>query len=90
LSVPDSTTPESTDIVEQPPRPANPVIAQAMSIVMAQLNRASEEAFALLQRASQRANIKMSVLAAHLIEQSSDWPQLDAQAIEDSPSPAPS
>jgi AmiR/NasT family two-component response regulator len=46
--------------------------------VMAQLRCTPEEAFDLLRRTSQRANIKVSVLAAHLIEQAPGWSQLGA------------
>lgn len=71
--MPDSTMSESTAVVEQPPRIVNPVIEQAMSIVMVQLRCTSEEAFDLLRRASQRTNLKVSVLAAHLIEKAPGW-----------------
>jgi len=47
-----------------------PVIEQAKGILMAQQRCGPEEAFDLLRRASQRANIKVSVLAAHIVEQS--------------------
>ena len=46
-----------------------PVIEQAKGIVMAQNRCGPDEAFDLLRRASQRANVKISVLAAHLVEQ---------------------
>ena len=46
-----------------------PVIEQAKGILMAQQRCGPEEAFDLLRRASQRANIKVSVLAAHIVEQ---------------------
>jgi hypothetical protein len=46
-----------------------PVIEQAKGIVMAQHRCGPEEAFDLLRRASQRANIKLSVLAAQIVEQ---------------------
>jgi AmiR/NasT family two-component response regulator len=59
-------------------RPANPVIEQAMSIMMAELTCTPDEAFDLLRRASQRANIKVSVLAAHLIDQAPGWSQVGA------------
>src|SRR5215469_1780061 len=45
-----------------------PVIEQAKGIVMAQQECSPEEAFDLLRRASQRANIKVHVLAAQMIE----------------------
>lgn len=73
VRVPDSTTSGSAGVAEQPLRIANPVIEQAKSIVMAQLRCTSEEAFDLLRRASQRANIKVSMLAAQLIEQAPGW-----------------
>ena len=46
-----------------------PVIEQAKGIVMAQNQCGPDEAFDVLRRASQRANIKVSVLAALLVEQ---------------------
>jgi hypothetical protein len=46
-----------------------PVIEQAKGILMAQQRCGPDEAFDLLRRASQRANIKVSVLAAHIVEQ---------------------
>jgi hypothetical protein len=46
-----------------------PVIEQAKGILMAQNRCGPEEAFDLLRRASQRANIKVSVLAAQIVEQ---------------------
>jgi hypothetical protein len=46
-----------------------PVIEQAKGVLMAQNQCGSEEAFDLLRRASQRANVKVSVLAAQIVEQ---------------------
>jgi hypothetical protein len=46
-----------------------PVIEQAKGILMAQHRCPPEEAFDLLRRASQSANVKVSVLAAQIIEQ---------------------
>ena len=46
-----------------------PVIEQAKGILMAQYRCPPEEAFDLLRRASQSANIKVSVLAAQIVEQ---------------------
>ena len=46
-----------------------PVIEQAKGVLMAQNRCGPEEAFDLLRRASQRANIKVSVLAAQIVEQ---------------------
>jgi hypothetical protein len=46
-----------------------PVIEQAKGVLMAQHRCGPEEAFELLRRASQRANIKVSVLAAQIVEQ---------------------
>jgi len=45
------------------------VIEQAKGILMAQYRCRPEEAFDLLRRASQRANVKVSVLAAQIVEQ---------------------
>jgi hypothetical protein len=70
--VPDSTL-DSTPVVAQPHQIVNPVIEQAKSIVMTQLRCTPDEAFDLLRRASQHANVKVSVLAAHLIEQAPGW-----------------
>jgi AmiR/NasT family two-component response regulator len=46
-----------------------PVIEQAKGILMAQERCGPEEAFDLLRRASQRANVKVHVLAAQLVAQ---------------------
>ena len=46
-----------------------PTIEQAKGILMAQQRCGPDEAFDLLRRASQRANVKVSVLAARLVEQ---------------------
>jgi len=44
-----------------------PVIEQAKGILMAQQRCGADEAFDLLRRASQRANVKVRVLAAQII-----------------------
>jgi hypothetical protein len=46
-----------------------PVIEQAKGILMAQHRCGPDEAFDLLRRASQRANVRISVLATRLVEQ---------------------
>jgi AmiR/NasT family two-component response regulator len=46
-----------------------PVIEQAKGILMAQHRCGPDEAFDLLRRASQRANVKVSVLAKQIVEQ---------------------
>jgi hypothetical protein len=46
-----------------------PVVEQAKGILMAQHRCGPDEAFDLLRRASQRANVKVSVLAARMVEQ---------------------
>jgi two-component system, response regulator / RNA-binding antiterminator len=46
-----------------------PVIEQAKGILMAQHRCGPDQAFDLLRRASQRANVKVSVLAAQIVEQ---------------------
>ena len=46
-----------------------PVIEQAKGVLMAQNRCGPEEAFDLLRRASQSANVKVSVLAARIVEQ---------------------
>jgi hypothetical protein len=45
-----------------------PVIEQAKGVLMAQNHCGPDEAFELLRRASQRANVKVSVLAAQIVE----------------------
>ena len=46
-----------------------PVVEQANGVLMAQLRCGPDQAFDLLRRASQRANVKVSVLAARIVEQ---------------------
>jgi AmiR/NasT family two-component response regulator len=46
-----------------------PVVEQAKGILMAQHRCGPDKAFDLLRRASQRANVKVSVLAARMVEQ---------------------
>ena len=46
-----------------------PVIEQAKGILMAQHRCGADEAFDLLRRASQSANVKVSVLAERIVEQ---------------------
>jgi AmiR/NasT family two-component response regulator len=46
-----------------------PVIEQAKGILMAQHRCGPDEAFDLLRRASQSANVRVSVLAARIVEQ---------------------
>jgi hypothetical protein len=48
---------------------AMPVIEQARGIIMARQECGPEEAFDLLRQASQRANVKVHVLAAQMVEQ---------------------
>jgi|SRR5215831_15801746 len=62
-----------------------PVIEQAKGILMAQHRCGSEEAFDLLRRASQSANVRVSVLAERIVEQISSP---EPQATEEPP-PAP-
>jgi predicted phage gp36 major capsid-like protein len=45
-----------------------PVIEQAKGVLMAQNRCGPEEAFGLLRRASQRANVTINVLAAQIVE----------------------
>ena len=45
-----------------------PVIEQAKGILMAQQGCGPEEAFDLLRRASQRANVRVHVLAAQIVD----------------------
>ncbi len=57
-----------------------PVIEQAKGVLMAQHRCGPDEAFDLLRRASQRANVKVSVLAAQIVEQiASPGPDADAE-----------
>jgi len=51
-----------------------PVIEQAKGILMAQQRCGPEEAFDLLRRASQRANLKVHVLAAQIVDQTASPP----------------
>lgn len=46
-----------------------PTIEQAKGILMATHRCGPDEAFGMLRRASQRANVKVNVLAAQLVEQ---------------------
>jgi hypothetical protein len=46
-----------------------PVVEQAKGILMAQHRCGPDQAFDLLRRASQRANVKVTVLAARMVEQ---------------------
>jgi hypothetical protein len=55
-----------------------PVIEQAKGILMAQHHCGPDEAFDLLRRASQSANVRISVLAERLVEQIASPP--DPQA----------
>jgi ANTAR domain len=57
-----------------------PVIEQAKGILMAQRRCQPEEAFDLLRRASQRANVKVSVLAS-LVVQSVASPTAGSKAL---------
>ncbi len=55
-----------------------PVIEQAKGILMAQYRCSPDEAFDILRRASQSANVKVSVLAAQIVEQVASpgpWPE---------------
>ena len=57
-----------------------PVIEQAKGILMAQHRCGPDEAFDLLRRASQRANVKVSVLAARIVVQVAA-PQADGTSV---------
>lgn len=57
-----------------------PVIEQAKGILMAEQRCGPDEAFDLLRRASQRANIKVRVLAEQIVEQVRAQPS-DSAAI---------
>src|SRR5262249_44500354 len=64
----------------QAPLETMPGIEQAQGKFMAQNPCPPEEAFDLLRRASQRANVKVSVLAAQIVEQiASPEPRLAAK-----------
>ena len=56
-----------------------PVIEQAKGILMAQHRCGPDEAFDLLRRASQRANVKVSVLATRIVEQVASPPDPHAE-----------
>jgi len=64
-----------------------PVIEQAKGIVMARAGCGPEEAFDLLRRASQRANVKVHVMAARLVGQVADTGRGDDPGDQVSPSP---
>ena len=59
-----------------------PVIEQAKGVLMAQHHCGPEEAFDLLRRASQSANVRISVLAERIVEQVASP---DHQTAEDPP-----
>ena len=65
-----------------------PVIEQAKGIVMAQQRCGPDEAFGLLRRASQRKNVKVSVLAAQIVAQIA-LPATGNSATPPGPSPVP-
>jgi AmiR/NasT family two-component response regulator len=52
----------------------NPMVEQAKGIIMAQQRCGPEEAFDVLRQASQQANVKVTMIAARLIEQVSGRP----------------
>jgi hypothetical protein len=58
-----------------------PVIEQAKGIVMAQRQCGPEDAFDLLRRASQSANVKVSVLAERIVAQAAARSRADAEAL---------
>ena len=57
------------------------VIEQAKGIIMAQHGCAPEEAFALLREVSQRANVKLHVLAAQIVAQVTPPPEQDRSNV---------
>jgi AmiR/NasT family two-component response regulator len=61
-----------------------PVIEQAKGILMAQNSCGPGEAFDLLRRASQRANMKVSTLAAQMVQQVAS-PHADGHAGQPAP-----
>ena len=63
-----------------------PVIEQAKGILMAEQRCGPDEAFDLLRRASQRANIKVSVLAAQIVERIAAQP--DGHSAQSGTQPA--
>jgi len=64
-----------------------PVIEQAKGILMAEHRCGPDEAFDLLRRASQSANVRISVLAARMVEQIAS-PEPQANRGEPSAAPA--
>jgi len=64
-----------------------PVIEQAKGILMAEHRCGPDEAFDLLRRASQSANVRISVLAARIVEQIAS-PEPQANRGEPSAAPA--
>jgi AmiR/NasT family two-component response regulator len=62
---------------------ALPVIEQAKGIIMAQQRCGPQEAFDLLRRECQRANIEVRVLAAQIVEEvASPTPATDARPVQ--------
>jgi hypothetical protein len=65
-----------------------PVIEQAKGVLMAQNRCGPDEAFDLLRRASQHANVKVAVLAAQIVERvSAPEPQPAADPPRSGPMP---
>ncbi len=58
-----------------------PVIEQAKGILMAQCRCGPDEAFELLRRVSQSANVKVSVVAARLVRDVAAGDGIDSRAI---------
>jgi anti-anti-sigma factor len=81
--------PESSAFARLAAQPeTNPVVEQAKGIIMAQQRCGPEEAFDLLRRASQRANVKVTVIATRLIAQVSGQPPAKDAARQPPPAPA--
>ena len=65
----DTTVLDPADASLNPQLSVNPVIEQAKGILMVWCRCGADAAFDLLRGASQRSNVKVSVLAASLVEQ---------------------
>jgi two-component system, response regulator / RNA-binding antiterminator len=72
--MPGSTPAAATDAVRSAQLETTPVIEQAKGILMAWHGCGPEEAFDVLRRASQQANIKVVVLATRLVAQVASTP----------------
>jgi hypothetical protein len=66
-----------------------PVIEQAKGIIMGQQQCGPDEAFDLLRRASQRSNVKVHVLAAQIVANTSGSPVTPGSSGQAASAPSP-